>query len=238
VKIEVYPDEGLVARKGAAVIAADARAAIAARGHFILAVGGGRTPGLMPRALDDEQLPWGNVNVVQVDERAAPAGGPDRNLAHLRASLLDHTPLLADHIHAMPAQPDSDRVAQQYAAALQDRAGSPSVLDLVHLGLGPDGHTASVAPGDLVLDITDADFAVTNPYRGQHRMTLTFPILNRWRRVLWLVTGREKAGTFVRLRDGDPSIPASRVLQDRALVLDDRAAAKQLGTNENLEAQT
>ena len=237
-KIEVHPDDGLVARKGAAVIAGDARAAVAARGRFIVAVSGGRTPWLMLRALANEQLPWENVHIVQVDERVAPAGDPDRNLTHLRASLLDHAPLPADHIHAMPVEaPDLARAAAQYAATLQDLAGLPPVLDLVHLGLGPDGHTASLVPGDPVLDVTDADVAVTQAYRGRRRMTLTFPIINRSRRVLWLVTGHEKAGTLVRLRDSDPSIPASRVRQDRALILADRAGAEQLGASEKLEAQ-
>ena len=199
-------------------------------------VSGGRTPWLMLRALADEQLPWENVHVVQVDERAAPAGDPDRNLAHLRESLLAHAPLLPDHIHAMPVEaPDLNRAAQQYAATLQDVAGSPPVL--IHLGLGADGHTASLVPGDPVLDVTDADVAVTRSYQGRRRMTLTFPIINRSRRVLWLVTGREKAGVLVRLRDRDPSIPASCVHQDRALVLADRAAAEQLGTSDNLETQ-
>ncbi len=132
---------------------------------------------------------------------------------------------------------DLERAAEQYALTLRDVAGSPPVLDLVHLGLGPDGHTASLVPGDPVLEVTDTDVAATGPYLGRRRMTLTFPIINRSRRVLWLVTGREKAGALVRLRDGDRSIPASRVRQDRALVLADRAAAEQLGTNETLEAQ-
>ena len=123
-KIEVHPDDGLVARKGAAVIAGDARAAVAARGRFIVAVSGGRTPWLMLRALANEQLPWENVHIVQVDERVAPAGDPDRNLTHLRASLLDHAPLPADHINAMPVEaPDLARAAAQYAATLQDLAG-------------------------------------------------------------------------------------------------------------------
>jgi len=116
-------------------------------------------------------------------------------------------------------------------------AGSPPVFDLVHLGLGPDGHTASLVPGDPVLDITDADVAVTGAYHGRRRMTLTFPIINRSRLVLWLVTGSEKAATLVRLRDGDRSIPASRVRQDRSLVLADRAAAELLGSDEKLEVQ-
>jgi 6-phosphogluconolactonase len=238
VEIEVHPDDHLVARRGAAVIADDARAAVASYGRFIMAVSGGRTPWLMLRALADEQLPWENVHVVQVDERAAPAADPDRNLTHLRESLLDHAPLRPDHVHAMPVEAANlDRAAEQYALTLRKLAGSPPVLDLVHLGLGPDGHTASLVPGDPVLDVTDADVAVTGPYQGRRRLTLTFPIINRSRRVLWLVTGAEKAGTLVRLRDGDPSIPASHVHQDRALILADRAAAERLGTNETLEAQ-
>jgi 6-phosphogluconolactonase len=237
-QIEVQPDDVGVARKAAAIIAADARAAVPARGSFFMAVSGGRTPWLMLRALADEQLPWENVHVFQVDERAAPAADPDRNLAHLRESLLDHAPLRPDHIHAMPVETaDLDRAAGQYALTLQEVAGSPPVLDLVHLGLGPDGHTASLVPGDPVLDVTDADVAATGAYQGRRRMTLTFPIINRSRRVLWLVTGGEKAGTLVRLRDGDPSIPASRVRQDRAVILADRAAAERLGTNQILEAK-
>src|SRR6516162_5190025 len=194
-----------------------------------MAVSGGHTPWLMLRMLADEKLPWQQVHVVQVDERVAPAADPDRNLAHLRASLLDHAPLSPDNIHAMPVEAaDLDRAAAQYAATLRDLAGSPPVLDLIHLGLGPDGHTASLVPGDPVLDVTHADVAVTGPYQGRRRMTLTFPIINRSRFILWLVTGSEKAATLVRLRDGDRSIPAARVRQDQALVVADRAAAGQL----------
>ena len=237
-KIEVYPDEDVVARKAAAVIAAEARAAASSRGRFIMAVSGGRTPWSMLRALAGDELPWPQVHVVQVDERVAPAVDPDRNLAHLRASLLDRAPLPPDHIHAMPVEAaDLDRAAEQYARTLREVAGSPPVLDLVHLGLGPDGHTASLVPGDPVLDITDADVAATGSYHGRRRMTLTFPTINRCRLVLWLVTGGEKAAALVRLREGDRSIPASRVRQDRSLVLADRAAAEQLGNKEKLEAQ-
>jgi 6-phosphogluconolactonase len=238
VKIEIYSDDNTVAREAAAVIAADMRPAVAARGRYIMAVSGGRTPWLMLRALAAEPLPWQQVHVVQVDERVAPADDPERNLAHLRASLLTRVPLPPDHIHAMPVEAtDLDRAAAQYSATLRDVAGSPPLLDLVHLGLGPDGHTASLVPGDPALDVTAADVTVTGPYQGRRRMTLTFPIINRSRFVLWLVTGAEKAATLVRLRDGDQSIPASHVRRDRALVLADGAAAEQLGTNQKLEAQ-
>jgi 6-phosphogluconolactonase len=238
VKIEVYPDDDTVAGKAAAVIAADMRSALAARGRYVMAVSGGHTPWLMLRALAKEPLPWQQVNVVQVDERVASVNDPERNLAHLRASLLTCVALPPDHIHAMPVEAsDLDRAAAQYASTLRDVAGSPPVLDLVHLGLGPDGHTASLVPGDPALDVTDADVAVAGAYQGRRRMTLTFPIINRSRFVLWLVTGSEKTAALVRLRDGDRSIPAARVRQDRALLLADRAAAARLDTDEQQEAQ-
>jgi 6-phosphogluconolactonase len=132
----------------------------------------------------------------------------------------------------MPVEsPDLAEAATRYAHTLREIAGSPPVLDLVHLGLGPDGHTASLVPGDPVLDVTGADVALTGVYQGRRRMTLTYPILNRSRRVMWLVTGREKARMLGRLRAGDESIPAGRVRQDQALVLADRAAAGQPGTD-------
>jgi len=230
-KIEVLVDADAVARQAAAIVAAQAREAVAARGRFILAVSGGRTPWLMLRALAAEKVPWHEVHLVQVDERVAPAGDPDRNLTHLRESLLTRVSLRPEQIHAMPVEaPDLEAAAQGYARTLLEIAGSPAVFDLVHLGLGPDGHTASLVPGDPVLDVNDADVALTGVYQGRRRMTLTYPIINRSRRILWLVTGNDKAGPLVRLRDADPSIPAGRVRQDQGLVLADRAAAAELRT--------
>jgi 6-phosphogluconolactonase len=183
----------------------------------------------MLRALAEEDIPWAGVHVCQVDERVAPDGHPDRNLTHLRESLLHHAPLRPEQIHAMPVETaDLQAAATQYALALREIAGSPTVLDLVHLGLGPDGHTASLVLGDAVLDVTDADVALTGVYQGRRRMTLTYPMLNRARRVLWVVTGSEKIEMLRRLRDGDVSIPAGRVRREQALVLADRAAAGQL----------
>jgi 6-phosphogluconolactonase len=174
-------------------------------------------------------VPWKSVQVVQVDERVAPAGDPDRNLTHLYGSLLDHAPLRREQIHAMPVEsPDLEAAAKRYALTLQEIAGSPPVLDLVHLGLGPDGHTASLVPGDAVLNVTDSDVALTGVYQGRRRMTLTYPILNRARRILWLVTGKDKVSALTRLREGDVSIPAGRVQRDNAVVLADQAAAAQL----------
>jgi 6-phosphogluconolactonase len=228
-KIEISADADAVAREAAKIIAAEARGAVAERGRFIMAVSGGHTPWVMLRALAGEDVPWQSVHLAQVDERVAPAGDPDRNLTHLHESLLEHAPLPLGQIYAMPVEStELEAAAKQYAATLAKIAGSPPVLDLVHLGLGPDGHTASLVPGDAVLQIKDADVAVTGIYQGRRRMTLTYPILNRARRVLWLVTGSEKAGMLVRLREGDPSIPAGRINQERALVLADRAAAGQV----------
>src|SRR5215813_9610726 len=224
-KPEVFSDAASTARAAAKVIAAEASNAVAARGHFVIAVSGGHTPWSMLRALASEFMPWDAVHVVQVDERVAPEGHPDRNLTHLRESLLEHVPLRPDQIYGMPVQaPDLDAAAELYSMTLRNIAGRPPVLDLVHLGLGPDGHTASLVPGDPVLNVTDADVAVIGIYQGRRRMTLTYPVLNRARRILWLVTGAEKQEMLRRLMDGDQTIPAGKIARDNALVLADRAA--------------
>jgi 6-phosphogluconolactonase len=210
-------------------VAEDARAASAARGRFVVAVSGGRTPWAMLRALAGEDVPWKSVHVMQVDERVAPEGDPGRNLTHLRESLLCRAPLPPGQIHAMPVEAlDLEAAAAAYARTLESVAGSPPVLDLAHLGLGPDGHTASLVPADPVLGVADRDVALTGAYMGRRRMTLTYPMLNRSRRVLWLVTGADKAPMLARLTKGDPTIPAGQIRQDAALVLADRAAARQI----------
>ena len=224
--IEVFPDAESVAREAAKLIAEGARTAVAARGKFVMAVSGGKTPWIMLRNLAHEDVPWNAVHVLQVDERIAPPGDPDRNLTHLRESLLSNAPLPPEQIHAMPVESGNlEDACGQYALTLQEIADSPAVLDLVHLGLGPDGHTASLVPGDPVLDVKDADVALTGIYQGRRRMTLTYSVINRARKVLWLVTGGEKAGMLVRLGAGDPSIPAGQVRSDRSVVLADRVAA-------------
>ena len=228
-KMEVFSDDESTARAAAKFIAAEVAAAVSARGKFVMAVSGGRTPWIMLRALGNEKVPWEYIHIVQVDERVAPAGHPDRNLAHLQETLLDHSPIRPEQIHAMPVEsPDLKAAARQYASTLVEIAGSPATLDLVHLGLGPDGHTASLVPGEPVLDLTDVDVAMTGVYQGRRRMTLTYPIINRAHRILWLVTGNEKAGMLLRLRKGDPLIPAGRVRQDQAMIFADRAAAGDL----------
>jgi 6-phosphogluconolactonase len=229
--LETFDDPDAVARAAAAAIAAAARAAVAARGRFLMAVSGGRTPWIMLRALAGEPVPWSGVHLLQVDERVAPAGDADRNLTHLRESLLDRVSIGTEQIHPMPVElPDLGAAAVAYERILRDLSGTPPELDLVHLGLGPDGHTASLVPGDPVLRVMDRDVALTEPYQGRRRMTLTYPTLNRARRVLWVVTGSDKAEMLRRLRDGDRSIPAGNIRREAALVLADRASAGSLAT--------
>jgi 6-phosphogluconolactonase len=228
-RFEILPDADAVARRAAAVVAAEARSAVAARGKFTLAVSGGTTPWQMLRALAAEDVPWPQVYLFQVDERVAPDGHSDRNLTHIRESLAS-APLRPEQLLAMPVnEPDLEAAAAHYAKTLASVAGSPAVLDLVHLGLGPDGHTASLVPGDASLDVTDQDVATTGVYQGRRRMTLTYPAIDRARQILWLATGAGKAEMLARLRDGDRDIPGGRVNPARATVLADTPAAARLG---------
>jgi 6-phosphogluconolactonase len=216
--LEVLSDEDAVARRAADIVAASAREAIEARGRFTFAVSGGRTPWAMFRDLADEDVPWGKVGIWQVDERIAPDGDADRNLT----SLLPVIPSEAD-LRPMPVtEVQLDAAAARYAESL------PNVFDLVHLGMGDDGHTASLVPDDPVLDVTDRDVAVTGEYRGLRRMTLTYRALDRSRRVLWLIDGDDKAPMVRRLLAGDRSIPAGRVATAEQLVVVDAAAAAQV----------
>ncbi len=215
-QIEVLPDAAAVAERGAEYVAEQARAAIADHGRFSFAVSGGHTPWAMFAHLVGK-MPWEKVTIYQVDERVAPDGDPDRNLTHLRRSL---PPGGAADVRAMPVGAhDLDAAAADYARSL------PDALDLVHLGLGPDGHTASLVPGDPVLEVTDRGVALTSVYQGHRRMTLTYPTLNRARQVLWLVTGEDKVDALRRLQAGDTSIPGGRVEAANALVIADAAAA-------------
>ncbi len=226
ITIDVSPDAGAVAQRAAECIASAAADAVAARGMFAFAVSGGHTPWAMLRALAALPMPWAKTHLFQVDERVAPHGDPDRNLTHIAESLLSRVALPPGHLHAMPVEAlDLALAAKGYGSELEHVAGAPSVLDLVHLGLGPDGHTASLVPDDPVLQVTDAAVALTAPYQGHPRMTLTFPVLDRARRVLWVVTGPEKAAMLARLANGDRGIPAGRVNSARAVILADAAAA-------------
>lgn len=225
VNIEVLGTAESVAERAAEILAEEARKAVAARGRFVMAASGGHTPWLMLRVFADADVPWPAIHIIQVDERVAPAGHTDRNLTHLRESLLDRAPLAPNQIHAMPVESANlNAAAAEYAATLRQIAGSPPVLDLVHLGLGPDGHTASLVPGDPVLNVKDADVAMTGIYQGRRRMTLTYPIINRARQILWVVTGKEKTPLLNRLLNDDESIPAGRVRREGARIVADQEA--------------
>jgi 6-phosphogluconolactonase len=215
-QLRALADAAAVARDGAAFVAEHARAAVDASGAFHFAVSGGHTPWAMFAELAHETVPWEGVVVYQVDERVAPLDDPDRNLHHLQDALAG----APAQVRAMPVEDaDLEAAADRYAALL------PEHLDLVHLGLGPDGHTASLVPDDPVLSVSDRLVALTRPYQGRVRMTLTYPALARARQLLWLVTGGDKKGALVKLMAGDTSIPAGRVEADASLVLADEAAA-------------
>lgn len=213
--LEVLPDATAVARRGADEVAAAASAAIAARGRFTFAVSGGHTPWAMFRSLAGEDLAWEAIGIWQVDERVAPDGDPDRNLTSLVQAMHE-----AVELHPMPVtENDLAAAADRYAASL------PEAFDLVHLGMGDDGHTASLVPGDPVVEMVDRDVGLTLEYRGRRRMTLTYRVLDRSGRVLWLVAGEDKAAMLPRLLAGDPAIPAGRVSAREQHVVADRAAA-------------
>ena len=223
--IEIFDTTNSAVEAAAKIIANAATTAITAHGRFVLAVGNGHTPWLMLRALAAEKIDWTSVHIVQADERVAIAGHPDRNLTDLHTSLLDHLPV-KPQLHPMPVESDDlEKAAAEYAATLRQIAGTPPVLDMVSLGLAFDGHTASLVPGDPVLKVTDRDVVITGYFQGRKRMALTYPILNRAREILWVVTGEEKAEILHRFLEGDPSIPATGIRPWRAIVVADQAAA-------------
>ena len=213
--LEVLADTPAVARAGAAFVADAARKAVAARGRFTFAVSGGHTPWAMFAELASEDVPWAEVVLYQVDERVAPAEDPDRNLHHLTEAIG------AAPARVVPMPVDEDDLA---AAAASYGAALPGAFDLVHLGLGPDGHTASLVPDDPVLAVSDRLVALTRPYQGRVRMTLTYPALARAQQLLWLVTGADKVEPLGRLLAGDTGIPAGRVVAGASLVLADASA--------------
>jgi 6-phosphogluconolactonase len=219
-ELEVVRDAEAAARRAAEIVAETARSAVEERGAFALAVSGGRSPSLMFADLATHDVPWEQTGIWRVDERVAPDGDPDRNLRSLLENL---PPEGRGVVRPMPViDDDLDAAADRYAASLPER------FDLVHLGLGDDGHTASLVPGDRVLEETHREVAVTDDYRGRRRMTFTYLLLDRQPFVLWLVMGEDKATVLPLLLAANPSIPAGRVRAARQLVLADRAAASAL----------
>jgi 6-phosphogluconolactonase len=218
-QMEVVGDERAAARRAAELIAAAGAEAAAARGPFGLALSGGRTPWAMLAILGElEQMPWDATELFQVDERIASPGSEDRNLTHMVLGLsMDHQSAL----RPMPVtQRNLEQAARDYESSLPER------FDLVHLGLGPDGHTASLVPGDPVLEVSDRRVALTETeYQGHPRMTLTYPAIDDARQILWLVTGAAKREALQRLLAGDDSIPAGRVRNEHMTIVADEAAA-------------
>lgn len=221
-RVRAVSDAEALAALAADTIAAVARERVEAHGRFAVAFSGGTTPGPMLVRLASAPLPWERVHVFQVDERLAPEGHPDRNWEGLRRDLLARADVPPGNLHPFPvgASPPEAGLGA-YSRTLRAVCGDPPVLDLVHLGLGQDGHTASLVPGDPALQVRDRDVALTGVYQGRRRMTLTFPAINRVRIVLWLVQGRAKAPILRRMLAGDPALPATRVRRDRAVVLTD-----------------
>ncbi len=221
IDLEVVENDRGAARRAAELIAAAGQRAVADHGSFSFAMSGGRSPWAMLAILGDlEEMPWAETELFQVDERIASPGSEDRNLTHMVLGLsMDHQSAL----RPMPVtNHDLDAAAHEYDTSLPER------LDLVHLGLGPDGHTASLVPGDPVLDVDDRRVAVTtNEYQGHRRMTLTYPALDEAREIIWLVTGEQKRDPLRKLLAADPSIPAGRVRNDSMFIVADSAASPQ-----------
>ena len=219
IDLEVLDSDRAAAKRAAELIAEAGQRAVADHGSFSFAMSGGRSPWAMLAILGDlEEMPWRETELFQVDERVASPGSDDRNLTHMVLGLsMDHQSAL----RPMPVtHRDLDQAAHEYETSLPDR------LDLVHLGLGPDGHTASLVPGDPVLEVTDRRVAMTtNEYQGHRRMTLTYRALSEARQILWLVTGSEKRDPLQQLIAADPSIPAGRVRNDSMSIVADSAAA-------------
>lgn len=218
IQLEVAGDEKAASRRAAELIAAAGAEAATERDRFTVAMSGGRSPWAMLAILGElEEMPWDRTELFQVDERVASPGSPERNLTHMVLGLsMDHQATL----RPMPVtQRDLDAAAREYEASLPER------FDLVHLGLGPDGHTASLVPGDPVLEVTDRKVALTaEPYQDHRRMTLTYRALDDARRILWLVTGPDKREPLAKLLAGEESVPAGRVRNDNMIVVADESA--------------
>ncbi len=228
-KLSVAPNPAAAAAEAAAMLAARIAAAVKARGVCSVALSGGQTPWQMLEALLGEPVSWGALQVFQVDERAVPCDDERRNGRRIRELLVRPGGLPAAQFHAMSIDGAAlGRCASDYCETLVEHAGAPPVLDVVQLGLGPDGHTASLVPGDPLLDLTDAEVGVSGFYQGAQRLSLTFAALNRARCILWLVTGEAKAAALRRLVDGDATIPAGRVARAQATIVADAAAATML----------
>jgi len=225
-RLTVASDPLSVARAAARQLAKLCAHSVARRGRAVIALSGGETPWSMLTALRELDMPWDRLYVAQVDERVAPDGDAQRNLTRLLELLVTSGCLSRDRLLAMPVtERDLDHAALVYQQELERVAGAPATLDVVHLGLGADGHTASLVPGDPVIEVTEQDVAVSQPYAGHRRMTLTLPALSRARQRLWLVTGAAKSNALRELLDGRGHGPAIRLPREHSSIFVDAAAS-------------
>lgn len=196
----------------------------ARKGFCTVAFSGGGTPIPMFEALAGAGVDWASTEIFQVDERMVPPGHADHNFTALDRHLLSRAPVPGERVHPMPTEDaDPRQAARRYEQELGRSA--PGGLDIVHLGLGDDGHTASWPPGDPVTGCTTALVALAGPFRGHLRMTLTPAAVRGAAQILWLVSGSDKAEALRRLIDNDPGIPAWHARKKGSLIFADEAAA-------------
>ena len=224
-KTEIFSSADQVAFEAAKYLEQRIKETLHVEKKFSMAISGGRTPWEMLKVLSQAELPWTRVNFFQVDERVAPDGHADRNLTQLYQSIAGSTMATTLQIFPMPVTAANlDSASQEYAESIHTITEGKG-LDLIHLGMGSDGHTASLVPSDGVLTINDREVACTeHAYQGRKRMTLTYPLLNSAKHILWIVTGAEKREMVQRLLQQDASIPAGLVSQKNALLMVDNDA--------------
>lgn len=225
-EIRTFQSADQVAKEAASYIADRIRENIARKGHFTFAISGGRTPWAMIKELAKEDLPWEKTFLFQVDERIAPDTHPDRNLTQLFKVIEGSKLVLRLNIFPMRVNAeDLSEACADYESHINRMTGNGK-LDLIHLGIGTDGHTASLVPDDPILEVMEKGVDITgNAYQGRLRMSLTYPLINQAEKILWVITGEEKAEMLNRLLHKDQSIPAGKIDQHHAIVLTEESTS-------------
>lgn len=232
-RVEVLPDPPALAHHVAEWMT---QAALAARGPFRVSLSGGSTPkalyGLLASGEFKARFPWFRVLWYWGDERFVPYDHPDSNYRMTREAMLAKAPVPPENIFPIPTDGDPDDAARRYERTLQEAYGATSLdpqrplFDITLLGLGPDGHTASLLPGEPVLNERKRWVAAVSHGRPEVRITLTYPPIDSSRWVAFLVAGKEKAAIFSKIRAGNSDLPAARVRPVGELIwFVDRAAA-------------